>query len=582
MTVGMMRGPWKKLKAVGKGSFGSVYLVQRNGSNDNKRYVMKEVPLRGLPPKEVASAQNEVAALKRLQHPHCVGYEDSLVVNDTLCIVMEFADGGDLSKFISKRRKERKPLSEAEVLKIFWQLTSALSYCHHEHRMLHRDLKPANVFLTDEHDVKLGDFGLAKVVEATCALAQTQCGTPVYMSPELCAGQSYNRAADVWALGCVLYELMTLQAPWEKECQRVHQAGGLSALLKKIASSQLDLSLCRQRYSSELCSLLASLLHRRGACRPALNNVLLLDIMERAAPKPAADALEADAPGEALPPNWKKVPSSTRKGEFSYLHVPTGFKQAFFPTGDAPSDDVLGLARRAQEQRTAAVAPPPSVHKDTPAKRAAAAALARAAAVPNPVPPALVDPAAAPLAGEAVTYGVPAPAGGQGLPANWTKVPSSSRKGEWSYLHIPTGYKQVDVPVRDAPDPKMFAEWQRANAKSDGRGKAPPPTPMGPPPPAAMHAARRGGALAPVYEVSDASDDSSAPKKPPLPPLREPVRQPVKAPMLPPPSGPGLRRIWTPQPSAQHPPAYVYPAAGARVQNWHAQHAVAAMPRRVR
>merc|ERR1719482_2141178 len=106
--------------------------------------------------------------------------------------------------------------------------------------MLHRDLKPANVFLSATSDVKLGDFGLAKALEATCALANTQCGTPVYMSPELCLGKDYNRAADVYALGCVLYELMTLTMPWA-DVQH-NQAGGMSALLWKIASSTLDLS----------------------------------------------------------------------------------------------------------------------------------------------------------------------------------------------------------------------------------------------------------------------------------------------------------------------------------------------------
>ena len=84
MTIGTSRGPWRKLKTVGKGSFGSVYLVSRHAANDSKRYVMKEVQLRGLPPKEVAASQNEVEALKRLKHPHIVGYVDTLVVDNTL------------------------------------------------------------------------------------------------------------------------------------------------------------------------------------------------------------------------------------------------------------------------------------------------------------------------------------------------------------------------------------------------------------------------------------------------------------------------------------------------------------------
>ena len=72
---------------------------------------------------------------------------------------------------------------------------------------LHLHLHPQNVFVASDGSMKLGDFGLSKQLAATNALAKTLCGTPLYMSPELCAGETYNRAADVWALGCVLFEV---------------------------------------------------------------------------------------------------------------------------------------------------------------------------------------------------------------------------------------------------------------------------------------------------------------------------------------------------------------------------------------
>jgi len=340
MSLGA-RGPWKRLQAIGKGSFGTVYLVQHQSAPDRK-YVMKEVQLRGLPRAEMLSAQNEVSVLKKLKHPHIIAIEEALVVDDTLCIVMEWAQGKDLGALVAQRKQEKRPFTEEEVLKIFWQLTSALAYCHHELHMLHRDLKPQNVFLAANGDVKLGDFGLAKVIEATCALAKTQCGTPLYMSPELCEGKEYNRGADVYALGCILYELMTLTMPWADV--RVQGPGGMSALLKKIATSSLDLTQCKKRYSAELCGLLEALLQKHGESRPALDQVLNLPMVQRAAPKAAE---------RPLPPSWRKVPSASRPGCFSYLHVPTGYKQSEVPTTDAPPPAMLA-AWKAQAKGTVA------------------------------------------------------------------------------------------------------------------------------------------------------------------------------------------------------------------------------------
>ena len=547
MSLGS-RGPWRKVKVIGKGAFGSAYLVQRTGRPDERKFVMKEVPLRGLPPREVSAAKNEVAALKRLEHKHIVAYEDAIVVDETLCIVMEWAHGGDLSALLAKRKRENKPLSEDEVLRIFWQLTSALAHLHHGHHMLHRDLKPQNVFLTSDLDVKLGDFGLAKVVEATCALNKTQCGTPAYMSPELCKGENYNRAADVWALGCVLYELMTLTAPWAD--MKFNGAGGMTALLKKIANADLDLTPCRRRYSSELCALLAMLLHKRGGCRPALNNVLLLDVMQKAAPKQPDPPQRPESPSgdeRRLPPSWRKVPSASRPGEFSYLHEPTGFKQAAFPDSDEPSAQALESVRKALGERGQAAAPrlPPP----TPSNAASAAEAARAAAAaarvaaarlggaPSAARPAAVRPK--PLAGspregavekssdEVQTF-VP-------LPASWRKVPSASRPGQFSYQHMLTGYKQIQLPSSDEPEPEMLAAWLKANAMAHA-GAAPPPTAGEPPSRLADRRAPRFGALAPVHEISDPTAspaDGKPPAKRQLPNAAQP--------------GPGLRRVWTPQ-----------------------------------
>lgn len=96
------------------------------------------------------------------------------------------------------------------------QIVAALKYVHSVH-VLHRDMKPQNILLTGPQHriVKLADFGIAKVLSSKTEQAQTLIGTPQFLSPELCAGSKYDAKSDVWALGCVLYELAQLRKPFD-------------------------------------------------------------------------------------------------------------------------------------------------------------------------------------------------------------------------------------------------------------------------------------------------------------------------------------------------------------------------------
>jgi len=118
---------------------------------------------------------------------------------------MEYCDGGDLHSLLRKRKGSY--LAEDVILDLFVQMCLALKHIH-DRKIVHRDLKTENIFLLARSGVvKVGDFGIAKVLEGTHAFARTRVGTPLYMSPEILLDQGYNQATDLWSLGCILFEM---------------------------------------------------------------------------------------------------------------------------------------------------------------------------------------------------------------------------------------------------------------------------------------------------------------------------------------------------------------------------------------
>jgi len=120
-----------------------------------------------------------------------------------------FVDG-DLATLIKKKKESGGRFSEEEIMQWFVQICMALNYIH-ARRIMHRDLKASNIFLTANNCVKIGDFGISKVLQGTLEAAMTVVGTPYYMSPEVCQNRPYTMKSDIWALGCILYELCTLE-----------------------------------------------------------------------------------------------------------------------------------------------------------------------------------------------------------------------------------------------------------------------------------------------------------------------------------------------------------------------------------
>jgi len=152
---------------------------------------------------------------------------------------------------------------------MFTQAILALKYIH-DMKILHRDLKSGNFFLSKSGNMKMGDFGIAKVLECTAACAQTQIGTPYYLSPEICSGKPYSWGSDIWSMGCILYEMTARKVPFD--------APDLKSLIRKITSGPPPE--VPSEYSSGLKILCKELLAKNPDDRPQAADVLKRPVVQ--------------------------------------------------------------------------------------------------------------------------------------------------------------------------------------------------------------------------------------------------------------------------------------------------------------
>ncbi|KAM9075844.1 serine/threonine-protein kinase Nek4 isoform 3-T3 [Megaptera novaeangliae] len=242
------------LRVVGRGSYGEVTLVRHR--RDGRQYVIKKLNLRNASSRERRAAEQEAQLLSQLKHPNIVTYKESWEGGDGLLyIVMGFCEGGDLYRKL-KEQKGRL-LSESQYL--------------HEKHILHRDLKTQNVFLTRTNIIKVGDLGIARVLENHCDMASTLIGTPYYMSPELFSNKPYNYKSDVWALGCCVYEMATLK--------HAFNAKDMNSLVYRIIEGKLPPM--PKDYSPELAEIIRTMLSKRPEERPSVRSILRQPYIKR-------------------------------------------------------------------------------------------------------------------------------------------------------------------------------------------------------------------------------------------------------------------------------------------------------------
>ena len=256
------------ISKLGEGAYSTVLKVKR--IKDGNIYALKKVKLLKLSSKEKTNALNEVRILASIKSNFVISYKEAFYDEEenVLGIVMEYADKGDLYQKISQNKKSLSLLQENEIWRIFIQLVKGLKSLH-DLKILHRDMKSANVFLFSDGSAKLGDLNVSKVAKK--GLLYTQTGTPYYASPEVWKDQPYNYKSDIWSLGCVLYEMITLKPPFRAE--------NMEGLYNKVIKGQY--SNIPSRYSDDLSEIVRLLLQVEPESRPSCKDLINHPIIQK-------------------------------------------------------------------------------------------------------------------------------------------------------------------------------------------------------------------------------------------------------------------------------------------------------------
>jgi NIMA (never in mitosis gene a)-related kinase len=286
----LKRHGYAEIKQIGEGSFGKALLVS---GPDEQKLVCKLVDVSQATKKETQDTVKEAQLLAAFKHPYIVEHCASFVEDGWLCILMAYCEGGDLTSQIENARNARQRILEDKMLRWMTQAILALKYIHDKH-VLHRDLKSSNFFLSLAGNLKMGDFGIAKVLTCTQACAKTQIGTPYYLSPEVCQEKPYTWPSDIWAMGVIMYELCALKFPFD---------GGQNMII-------LVQSICRgttpplpegySDFSRQLCS---EMLNKSPMARPSAGVILERAVIQGIVRQflEEAKAAQANGGGKAIP-----------------------------------------------------------------------------------------------------------------------------------------------------------------------------------------------------------------------------------------------------------------------------------------
>ena len=246
------------IKYLGKGK-SKCYSVKDDNGNFYACKIMKKSSMNA---KDVQNFTSEINIHCTLSHENIVKFIDAFEDSRCYYIVTELCDNGSLINFINGKNKELS-LSEQQMKNIIKQIVNAILYMHNNN-IVHRDIKPHNVFLDNNMNVKIGDFGLSKRLESIDNVMIEICGTPNYISPEILSHKEYTYKTDMWSLGCTIYYILLKIAPFE-----THNISNTYIRIRGCLYHPIDTNI-----DPDAESLIFSLLMLNPTERPSLHEIL--------------------------------------------------------------------------------------------------------------------------------------------------------------------------------------------------------------------------------------------------------------------------------------------------------------------
>ena len=205
MSVKINSEIYTKKEIIGRGEFGKVYKLEK----DNKYYALKKILITNSTNEDISLIKKEIQILSSFNNEYIVKYYYNFFDKKYCNILMEYGGKMNLKQFINSYKDKGCLIEEIIISNIITQICLALKEIHKKN-IIHRDLIPENIFINENHKIKIGDFGISKILNPNCAHNKTITEKILYLAPEIIKGEKYNYKADIYSFGCIIYELFTL------------------------------------------------------------------------------------------------------------------------------------------------------------------------------------------------------------------------------------------------------------------------------------------------------------------------------------------------------------------------------------